>query len=66
MNWQHQEMAQQMFGEWALVFQKGNMTTVLNTYKRYLETNAPELVASLNEVAALDYFAKALVYRHYR
>lgn len=64
MNWQHQEMAQQMFGEWALV--RDNMTRVLNTFKRYLEANAPELVASLDEVAALDYFTKALNYRHFR
>lgn len=63
MNWEHQEMAQKMIGEWALVM--NDIPAVVKTFKRYLAEYAPELVATLNDEAAEDYFTKALLYRHF-
>lgn len=64
MNWKHQEMAQRMFGEWALV--RDDMNRVVSVFRDYLNEYAPELVATLDEAAALDYFTKALRYSHFR
>ena len=63
MNWKQQEMAQQMLGEWAITF---DIPDVVKVFKRYLGEYAPNLVASLNEAAATDYFTKALKYGHFR
>jgi hypothetical protein len=57
MNSAHQEMAQKMFGEWAITF---DIPEVVKTFSRYLGEYAPNLVATLDEVAAADYFTKAL------
>ena len=56
-------MAQKMFGEWAITHE---IPKVVKTYKRYLGEYAPNLLATLNEVAAEDYFTKALKYGHFR
>lgn len=64
MNWKHQEMAEKMFGHWALV--RDDMNRVVSVFKDYLKEYAPELVATLDDEAALDYFTKALKYRHFR
>lgn len=62
MNWKHQEMAQQMLGEWAITHE---IPKVVKTFRRYLGEYAPEQVASLNEAAATDYFTKRLRYGHF-
>jgi hypothetical protein len=63
MNTEQQEMAQKMMGEWALTF---DIPDVVKVFKRYLGEYAPNLVATLNETAAEDYFTKALKYGHFR
>jgi len=55
-NHEHQEMAKAMMSEWALVI--SDIQSVVKTYKRYLREYAPNLVATLDEVAATDYFTK--------
>lgn len=64
MNYEHQAMAQKMMGEWALVM--SDIPAVVKTFRRYLGEYAPSLVASLDDVAATDYFTKALLYGHFR
>jgi hypothetical protein len=64
MNWKHQEMAKGMMSEWTLVDMK-NIPAVVETFRHYLASYAPESLASLNDEAALDYFTKALWYRHF-
>jgi hypothetical protein len=63
MNSEQQKMAQQMLGEWAITF---DIPDVVKVFKRYLGEYAPNLLATLNEVAAEDYFTKALKYGHFR
>lgn len=63
MNWEHQKLAKQMFGEWAII--ASEIPQVVKTYKRYLTSQAPELLATLDEVATVDYFTKALRYGHF-
>ena len=48
---------------WALV--RDDMNRVVRVYKDYLKSHAPELLASLDDAAALDYFTKALRYGHF-
>lgn len=64
MNHEHQAMAQKMMGEWALII--SDIPAVVRTFARYLGEYAPSLVASLDDVAATDYFTKALHYGHFR
>lgn len=63
MNWEHQEMARRMFGEWTL--NVGDIPSVVRSFRNYLGEYVPNLLATLDEVAAADYFAKIIRYGHF-
>ena len=64
MNFDHQAMARKMMNEWAIVI--SDIPSVVKTFGHYLSAYAPSLVASLDNVAATDYFTKVLHYGHFR
>lgn len=63
MNWEHQELARRMFGEWALNID--DIPSVVRSFRNYLGEHNPHLLETLDETSATDYFAKVLSYGHF-